>query len=170
MKDLLAIPKHHTIVLYAGEPPYQPVKDIFWLLNQPTMSMNIYVSSISDPTNHQQLTAFSLPAKLTTNSVAYCSRITAANDDKSHNINLTVAGLEAALAKTRQFCNELNCEVKNSVKELTSDSDIDQLLSLANSIVTDLQGIVGTLNCMGENTLLNHYINLLITLLLLLLL
>ena len=152
MKDLLAIPKHHTIVLYASDPPYQPVKDIFWLLNQPTISMNIYVSSINDPTNHQQLTAFSLPAKLAADSLSYCSRIAAAND-KTQNINLTVAGLEAALAKTRQFCDELNCDVKNSVKELTSDSEIDQLLSLANSIVTDLQGIVGTVKYGGEHSI-----------------
>ena len=157
MKDLLAIPKHHTIVLYSSDPPYQPVKDIFWLLNQPTISMNIYVSSISDTTNHRPLTVFSLPAKLATQSLAYCSRIATANEDSTHNINLTVAGLEAALAKTRQFCDELNCDVKNSVKEFTSDSEIDQLLSLANSIVTDLQGTYcgdGKLYfCMGEK----HY-------------
>ena len=137
MKDMLAIPKHNSIVLYSSDPPYHPVKDVFWLLNQPTISMNIYVSSINETTNHQQLTT--LPAKLTSGNLPYCPRIVA-SDNKMQNMNLTVAGLEAALAKTRQFCNELNCDVKNSVKEFTNDSEIDQLLFLANSIATDLQG------------------------------
>ena len=138
MKDLLAIPKHNSIVLYSSDPPYHLVKDVFWLLNQPTISMNIYVSSINDTTSHQQLTT--LPAKLASGNLPYCPRIIASDNSKMQNMSLTVAGLEAALAKTRQFCNELNCDVKNSVKEFTKDSEIDQLLCLANSIATNLQG------------------------------
>jgi len=133
----LAIPKCDSIILYGSDPPYHPVKDIFWLLNQPTMSVNIFVSSISDSSN--QLRAFSLPAKLAAERISCHYR---ANDNDRTNMSLNVAGLEAALAKTRQFCNELDYDVKNSMQEFTSDSEVNQLLSLANSIVTDLQGNV----------------------------
>lgn len=144
MKDMLAIPKHNSIILYGSDPPYHPVKDIFWVLNQPTISMNIYVSSIND-TSCYQLKSFSLlPARLTTaGNQSGCSRVTS-GDDKAV-MNLNVAGLEAALARTRQYCNELSCDIQNTVQQFNSDMEIDQLLSLANAIVTDLQGkIVGT--------------------------
>ena len=144
MKDMLAIPKHNSIILYGSDPPYHPVKDIFWVLNQPTISMNIYVSSIND-TSCYQLKSFSLlPARLTTaGNQSGCSRVT--NSDDKAVMNWNVAGLEAALARTRQYCNELSCDIQNTVQQFNSDMEIDQLLSLANAIVTDLQGkIVGT--------------------------
>ena len=132
----MAIPKHNSIILYGSDPPYHPVKDIFWILNQPTISMNFYVSSIND-TSSRQLRAFtSLPTKLSAGNLPCPLQ---AADDKTI-MNLNVAGLEAALAKTRQLCNELSCDVKNSVQEFKSDLEIDQLLSIADSIVTDLQG------------------------------
>lgn len=132
----MAIPKHNSIILYGSDPPYHPVKDIFWLLNQPTMSINLYVSSITDTSGSQQLRVF--PAKPSTDNLSCHFR--AAGSDKTNNMKLNVAGLEAALAKTRQFCEELNCDAKNSVKQFNSDAEIDQLLSLASSIATDLQG------------------------------
>ena len=144
MKDMLAIPKHNSIILYGSDPPYHPVKDIFWVLNQPTISMNIYVSSIND-TSCYQLKSFSLlPARLTTaGNQSGCSRVT--NSDDKAVMNWNVAGLEAALARTRQYCNELSCDIQNTVQQFNSDMEIDQLLSLANAIVTDLQGkTVGT--------------------------
>lgn len=142
MKDLLAIPKHNSIILYGSDPPYHPIKDIFWLLNQPTVSMNIYVSSIDDMTTSRPLRIFSSPpAKRSTESLSCTSSVAATTGAGDRiNMSLNVAGLEAALAKTRQFCNELNHDVKNSVKEFNTDAEINQLLSLANSIVTDLQG------------------------------
>ena len=101
--------------------------------------MNIYVSSISDTSCHQLTSFSSLAARLTTSdSLSSCSRV-AGGDDKAV-MNLNVAGLEAALARTRQYCKELSCDIQNTVQECNSDLEIDQLLSLANSIVTDLQG------------------------------
>ena len=141
MRDMLAIPKHNSIILYGSNPPYHPVKDIFWILNQPTISMNIYVSSINDTSCHQLMSFSSLAGRLTTaDSLTSCSRV--ANGDDKTLMNLNVAGLEAALARTRQYCNELSCDIQNTVQECNSDLEIDQLLSLANSIVTDLQGII----------------------------
>lgn len=99
--------------------------------------MNIYVSTITDTSTPQLKVFSSLPPRPVEN-LSSCSRI-AASDDKTI-MNLNVAGLEAALAKTRQFCKELTCDVKKSAEEFNSDLEIDQLLSLANSIVTDLQG------------------------------
>lgn len=139
VKDMLAIPKHNSIVLYGSDPPYHPVKDIFWLLNQPTISMNIYVSSIASDMASRQLRTFSFPAKLSAEKMFRCSSAPVASSDKI-SMDINVVGLEAALAKTRRLCNELSCDVTNSVKKLNSDNEVDQLLSLANSIVTNLQG------------------------------
>lgn len=109
-------------MLYGSDPPYYPVKDIFWILNQPTISMSIFVSCVKQSTQLAQKAATKLP-KL--------SCVASSNGKAAMSFN--VAGLEAALAETRRLCREMHEEV--NCNGATSDKEVEELLSLANSVL-----------------------------------
>lgn len=119
MKKLLVIAEDDAIVLYGSDPPYYPVKDIFWILNQPTISMNIYVSCVKGSTK--------LPA------AAKLPKLSCVASNGKAAMSFNVAGLEAALAETRRLCREMHEEA--NCNGVSSDEEVEQLLALANSVL-----------------------------------